>query len=166
VNKMPATAATNFKNSMNLLVELLLSKVCCFRLFDDCSCFSDFRLSCHVGSILCPLHQAQREQSRKLIQRRLVPASSMPTPRSNSGLIFPVLRTTSIDSLLPPQVRYLGLMENLRVRRAGYCNRQVYEVFAKRYKVCSRDLTASHCCFSPKPYPYGNFQLMLEFCFG
>ena len=30
---------------------------------------------------------------------------------------------------------YLGLMENLRVRRAGYCNRQPYEIFLERYKV-------------------------------
>jgi myosin-1 len=28
-------------------------------------------------------------------------------------------------------------MENLRVRRAGYCNRQVYEVFVARYKMLS-----------------------------
>lgn len=33
------------------------------------------------------------------------------------------------------QINYLGLMENLRVRRAGYCNRQPYEVFVARYKV-------------------------------
>lgn len=39
------------------------------------------------------------------------------------------------NDLVVHQVRYLGLMENLRVRRAGYCNRQVYEVFADRYKM-------------------------------
>ncbi len=33
------------------------------------------------------------------------------------------------------QVRYLGLMENLRVRRAGYCHRQLYPLFVTRYKV-------------------------------
>ena len=36
-------------------------------------------------------------------------------------------------------------MENLRVRRAGYCNRQPYEAFVTRYKVCSL-LTA--CLFA------------------
>eukprot|EP00049_Salpingoeca_infusionum_P014803 m.281080 g.281080 ORF g.281080 m.281080 type:complete len:1009 (+) comp15751_c6_seq3:330-3356(+) len=36
------------------------------------------------------------------------------------------------------QIRYLGLMENLRVRRAGYCNRQPYEVFLDRYKMLSK----------------------------
>eukprot|EP00911_Craspedida_sp_UC1_P000557 UC1_evm1s428 len=41
------------------------------------------------------------------------------------------------DELCRHQVRYLGLMENLRVRRAGYCNRQVYDVFLERYKMLS-----------------------------
>ncbi|KAK7488188.1 hypothetical protein BaRGS_00020630 [Batillaria attramentaria] len=33
------------------------------------------------------------------------------------------------------QVRYLGLMENVRVRRAGYAFRQVYDRFLYRYKM-------------------------------
>ncbi|XP_025081061.1 unconventional myosin-Ib-like isoform X3 [Pomacea canaliculata] len=33
------------------------------------------------------------------------------------------------------QVRYLGLMENVRVRRAGYAFRQLYERFLYRYKM-------------------------------
>ena len=37
------------------------------------------------------------------------------------------------------QVRYLGLMENLRVRRAGYCNRQTYDVFVDRYKMLTKE---------------------------
>jgi myosin-1 len=41
------------------------------------------------------------------------------------------------DKLVDHQVRYLGLMENLRVRRAGYCNRQLYEIFVARYKMLS-----------------------------
>eukprot|EP00056_Hartaetosiga_gracilis_P004149 m.72055 g.72055 ORF g.72055 m.72055 type:complete len:1021 (+) comp11724_c0_seq1:162-3224(+) len=36
------------------------------------------------------------------------------------------------------QVRYLGLMENVRVRRAGYANRQPYSHFLERYKLCSK----------------------------
>lgn len=39
------------------------------------------------------------------------------------------------DKLCRHQVAYLGLLENLRVRRAGYCNRQPYEAFLDRYKV-------------------------------
>jgi len=35
------------------------------------------------------------------------------------------------------QVRYLGLLENVRVRRAGYAFRQSFERFAQRYKLLS-----------------------------
>lgn len=38
------------------------------------------------------------------------------------------------DDLSRHQVRYLGLMENLRVRRAGFAYRQKYEIFLQRYK--------------------------------
>uniref|UniRef100_A0A8C3A3U1 Unconventional myosin-Ib n=1 Tax=Cyclopterus lumpus TaxID=8103 RepID=A0A8C3A3U1_CYCLU len=43
------------------------------------------------------------------------------------------------DSLVCHQVRYLGLMENVRVRRAGYAFRQAYEPCLERYKMlCKR----------------------------
>lgn len=35
------------------------------------------------------------------------------------------------------QVRYLGLVENVRVRRAGFAYRQRYDRFLKRYKMIS-----------------------------
>ena len=35
------------------------------------------------------------------------------------------------------QVRYLGLLENVRVKRAGFCYRQKYEKFLERYKMLS-----------------------------
>ena len=35
------------------------------------------------------------------------------------------------------QVRYLGLLENVRVRRAGYAYRQTFGLFAQRYKLLS-----------------------------
>ncbi|XP_052824673.1 unconventional myosin-Ic isoform X1 [Octopus bimaculoides] len=38
------------------------------------------------------------------------------------------------DQIASHQVKYLGLMENLRVRRAGFAYRRPYEVFLKRYK--------------------------------
>ncbi|KAL2091871.1 hypothetical protein ACEWY4_011669 [Coilia grayii] len=38
------------------------------------------------------------------------------------------------DTLVRHQVKYLGLMEHLRVRRAGFAYRRRYEVFLKRYK--------------------------------
>ncbi|XP_058472380.1 unconventional myosin-Ib isoform X3 [Solea solea] len=43
------------------------------------------------------------------------------------------------ESLVRHQVRYLGLMENVRVRRAGYAFRQPYEPCLERYKMlCKR----------------------------
>ncbi|XP_058248624.1 unconventional myosin-Ib isoform X4 [Hemibagrus wyckioides] len=39
------------------------------------------------------------------------------------------------DSLVCHQVHYLGLMENVRVRRAGYAFRQAYEPCLERYKM-------------------------------
>jgi len=36
------------------------------------------------------------------------------------------------------QAQYLGLLENLRVRRAGYCYRQLYEKWIKRYYMVSK----------------------------
>lgn len=35
--------------------------------------------------------------------------------------------------LIRHQVKYLGLMENLRVRRAGFAYRRKYEVFLQRW---------------------------------
>lgn len=37
--------------------------------------------------------------------------------------------------LVLAQIRYLGLMENVRVRRAGYAFRQLYSPFLQRYKM-------------------------------
>ncbi|XP_068123584.1 unconventional myosin-Ia isoform X2 [Hyperolius riggenbachi] len=42
------------------------------------------------------------------------------------------------DELVKMQVRYLGLLENVRVRRAGFAFRQVYSAFLDRYKLLSR----------------------------
>ncbi|XP_016327260.1 unconventional myosin-Ib-like isoform X5 [Sinocyclocheilus anshuiensis] len=39
------------------------------------------------------------------------------------------------DSLVCHQVRYLGLLENVRVRRAGYAFRQAYDPCLERYKM-------------------------------
>ncbi|XP_070174638.1 unconventional myosin-Ia-like [Littorina saxatilis] len=47
------------------------------------------------------------------------------------------------------QVRYLGLMENVRVRRAGYAFRQVYEPFLYRYKMLA-DKTWPHWHGAPQ----------------
>ena len=49
------------------------------------------------------------------------------------------------ERIVSHQVKYLGLMENLRVRRAGFAYRRPYEMFLERYK-----------CLSPKTWP--NYQ--------
>ena len=36
------------------------------------------------------------------------------------------------EKIVHHQVKYLGLMENLRVRRAGFAYRRPYEVFLQR----------------------------------
>lgn len=41
------------------------------------------------------------------------------------------------DVRVEHQVRYLGLLENVRVRRAGFCYRQRYDKFLLRYKMLS-----------------------------
>uniref|UniRef100_A0A8B9KUP9 Unconventional myosin-Id n=1 Tax=Astyanax mexicanus TaxID=7994 RepID=A0A8B9KUP9_ASTMX len=42
------------------------------------------------------------------------------------------------------QVEYLGLLENLRVRRAGFANRQTYPRFLQRYKMISEFTWPNH----------------------
>ncbi|CAB0000988.1 unnamed protein product [Nesidiocoris tenuis] len=42
------------------------------------------------------------------------------------------------DELVEHQVRYLGLLENVRVRRAGFAHRHRYDLFLRRYKMISR----------------------------
>ncbi|XP_054941554.1 unconventional myosin-Ia isoform X5 [Physeter macrocephalus] len=42
------------------------------------------------------------------------------------------------SELVAVQARYLGLLENVRVRRAGYAYRQTYESFLERYRLLSR----------------------------
>ncbi len=46
------------------------------------------------------------------------------------------------DAIVRHQVKYLGLMENLRVRRAGFCYRRKFPVFLNRYK-----------CLCPETWP-------------
>ena len=42
------------------------------------------------------------------------------------------------DDLVRHQVRYLGLMENIRVRRAGFAFRLEYDRFLERFKMLSK----------------------------
>ncbi|KAJ9584130.1 hypothetical protein L9F63_021539 [Diploptera punctata] len=90
--KRPETAATQFKNSLNQLMEILMNK--------------------EPSYIRC----------------------IKPNDEQRSGIFD--------DKVVIHQVKYLGLMENLRVRRAGFAYRRPYEMFLQRYK-----------CLSPKTWP-------------
>ena len=48
------------------------------------------------------------------------------------------LKGTFDDELVRHQVRYLGLMENIRVRRAGFAFRLEYDRFLARFKMLSK----------------------------
>uniref|UniRef100_A0A4W3HUU0 Unconventional myosin-Id n=1 Tax=Callorhinchus milii TaxID=7868 RepID=A0A4W3HUU0_CALMI len=74
------------------------------------------------------------------------------------------------------QVEYLGLMENVRVRRAGFAYRQVYERFLQRYKMISEFTWPNHdmrcdreavkklveCCGFQHDVAYGKTKLFVR----
>ncbi|KAJ1537853.1 Unconventional myosin-Ib, partial [Nowakowskiella sp. JEL0078] len=86
-SKRPETLATQFRTSMNQLIENLVSK--------------------NPHYIRC----------------------IKPNPQKRSSLFD--------SSLVLHQCRYLGLLENIRVRRAGFAYRKKYEKFSDRYKMLS-----------------------------
>lgn len=86
--KRPPTAGTQFKTSLNQLIDILMAKT-----------------PSYVRCIK-PNHTKQAA----VFDRELV----------------------------HHQVKYLGLMENLRVRRAGFAYRRHYEIFLQRYKCLSK----------------------------
>uniref|UniRef100_A0ABM5F1L6 Unconventional myosin-Ih isoform X1 n=2 Tax=Pogona vitticeps TaxID=103695 RepID=A0ABM5F1L6_9SAUR len=81
------------------------------------------------------------------------------------------------DSLIRHQVKYLGLMEHLRVRRAGFAYRRKYEHFLKRYKsLCPEtwphwrgtaakgvQLLIKHIGYQPEEYKMGKTKLFIRF---
>lgn len=97
--KRPNTAITQFRNSLNNLMDILMCK--------------------EPSYIRC----------------------IKPNETQSSGVFN--------DKLILHQVKYLGLMENLRVRRAGFAYRRIYELFLRRYKsLCPQ--TWPHYKGSPK----------------
>lgn len=79
------------------------------------------------------------------------------------------------DDLVRHQVKYLGLMENLRVRRAGFAFRRPYAVFLERFKsLCPRTwpsfngepkegvkILCAHL-YKPSEYQLGNTKLFIR----
>ncbi|KAG2458791.1 MYO1C protein, partial [Polypterus senegalus] len=119
--KRPETAATQFKNSLAKLMEILMSK--------------------EPSYVRC----------------------IKPNDAKQSGRFDEVL--------IRHQVKYLGLMENLRVRRAGFAYRRKYEVFLQRYKsLCPETwpnwngrlvdgvaTLVKHLGYKPEEYKLGRF---------
>lgn len=81
------------------------------------------------------------------------------------------------EKIVHHQVKYLGLMENLRVRRAGFAYRRPYEVFLKRYKSLCPDTwpsfrgsardgvqtLVSHLQYKEDDYRMGKTKLFIRF---
>jgi len=50
------------------------------------------------------------------------------------------------------QVKYLGLLENVRVRRAGYAHRSTFDRFLRRYALLSKTIWSGRARGSPKDF--------------
>uniref|UniRef100_A0A3B3QQ36 Unconventional myosin-Ih-like n=1 Tax=Paramormyrops kingsleyae TaxID=1676925 RepID=A0A3B3QQ36_9TELE len=80
------------------------------------------------------------------------------------------------DVLVRHQVKYLGLMEHLRVRRAGFAYRRRYEVFLQRYKALCPDtwphwrgdpaegvqMLVTHLGYRPDEYKMGRTKIFIR----
>ncbi|KAL0965644.1 hypothetical protein UPYG_G00283890 [Umbra pygmaea] len=80
------------------------------------------------------------------------------------------------DVLVRHQVKYLGLMEHLRVRRAGFAYRRRYEIFLQRYKPLCPDtwpnwkgtaiegveLLVRHLGYKPDEYKMGRTKIFIR----
>uniref|UniRef100_A0AAY4EQL5 Unconventional myosin-Ic n=1 Tax=Denticeps clupeoides TaxID=299321 RepID=A0AAY4EQL5_9TELE len=125
--KRPETAATQFKNSLAKLMEILMSK--------------------EPSYVRC----------------------IKPNDAKQAGRFDEVL--------IRHQVKYLGLMENLRVRRAGFAYRRRYEIFLQRYKSLCPDTWPSwdgrlvdgvstlvkHLGYKPEEYKLGRSKIFIRF---
>ncbi|XP_075875661.1 unconventional myosin-Ih [Nelusetta ayraudi] len=80
------------------------------------------------------------------------------------------------EALIKHQVKYLGLMEHLRVRRAGFAYRRKFEIFLKRYKaLCPAtwphwrgepcdgvEVLAQHLGYMPNEYRMGRTKIFIR----
>lgn len=110
--------ATQFKMSLLQLVEILKSKEPAYiRCIKPNDAKQPGRSSDPMNPGLCLLD------------------GDTPMPLSESlKTVFVILLSGRFDEvLIRHQVKYLGLMENLRVRRAGFAYRRKYEAFLQRW---------------------------------
>uniref|UniRef100_A0A803Y9T2 Myosin IH n=1 Tax=Meleagris gallopavo TaxID=9103 RepID=A0A803Y9T2_MELGA len=125
--RRPETVATQFKNSLMSLIEILMSK--------------------EPSYIRC----------------------IKPNENKEPGMFD--------DCLIRHQVKYLGLMEHLRVRRAGFAYRRKYEHFLQRYKsLCPAtwphwhgpaaegvERLIKHIGYKPEEYKLGRTKIFIRF---
>ncbi|XP_044583800.1 unconventional myosin IC isoform X2 [Cotesia glomerata] len=125
--KRPDTAVTQFKNSLNNLVDILMGKE---PSYIRCIKPNDFKISGQFN-----------------------------------------------EKIVSHQVKYLGLMENLRVRRAGFAYRRPYEQFLQRYKsLCDKtwpsfgggakegvQILVDSLGYEDNEYQMGNTKLFIRF---
>ncbi|XP_054706177.1 unconventional myosin-Ic-like [Uloborus diversus] len=125
--KRPVTAATQFKTSLSLLMNILMSK--------------------EPWYIRC----------------------IKPNDQKRSGFFD--------KNIVSHQVKYLGLMENVRVRRAGFAYKKKYEEFLKRYKCLCPDtwpvyhgnakegvqLLIKHLKYKADDYAFGESKIFIRF---
>ncbi|XP_037227240.1 unconventional myosin-Ia [Falco rusticolus] len=88
---------------------------------------------------------------------------------TKAGMLF-------TPELVLAQIRYLGLMENVRVRRAGYAFRQLYGPFLQRYKMLSpqtwprwarsdregAEVLLAELAFPPEELAYGHTKIFIR----
>uniref|UniRef100_A0A669PG79 Myosin IH n=1 Tax=Phasianus colchicus TaxID=9054 RepID=A0A669PG79_PHACC len=125
--RRPETVATQFKNSLMSLIEILMSK--------------------EPSYIRCIKPNENKEPGK------------------------------FDDCLIRHQVKYLGLMEHLRVRRAGFAYRRKYEHFLQRYKsLCPAtwphwhgpaaegvERLIKHIGYKPEEYKLGRTKIFIRF---
>ncbi|XP_014326089.2 unconventional myosin-Ih-like isoform X1 [Xiphophorus maculatus] len=150
--RRPETVATQFKNSLQKLTEMLMAKEAWY-------------IRCLKSN-----ESKQPGMSAQKRQRRLIQST-----RSFYDLCHPI--TGQFDeALIRHQVKYLGLMEHLRVRRAGFAYRRKYEDFLKRYKpLCPAtwphwrgmpadgvEVLAQHLGYLPDEYKMGRTKIFIR----
>uniref|UniRef100_A0A8C6ZBU4 Myosin IH n=1 Tax=Nothoprocta perdicaria TaxID=30464 RepID=A0A8C6ZBU4_NOTPE len=125
--RRPETVATQFKNSLTSLIEILMSK--------------------EPSYVRCIKPNDNKEPGK------------------------------FDDHLIRHQVKYLGLMEHLRVRRAGFAYRRKYELFLQRYKsLCPAtwphwrgpaaegvERLIKHLGYKPEEYKLGRTKIFIRF---
>ncbi|XP_027890197.1 unconventional myosin-Ih isoform X1 [Xiphophorus couchianus] len=150
--RRPETVATQFKNSLQKLTEMLMAKEAWY-------------IRCLKSN-----ESKQPGMSAQKRQRRLIQST-----RLFYDLCHPI--TGQFDeALIRHQVKYLGLMEHLRVRRAGFAYRRKYEDFLKRYKpLCPAtwphwrgmpadgvEVLAQHLGYLPDEYKMGRTKIFIR----